>query len=106
MICSKRCSQFRRWEGSGGEEDHPDPILGEGREANADLGTCLLEKGMRGLQKDACPIARGGFSAAGTSMGQVLEHDERLAHDLVRLDALDVHDKSDAARVVLESGIV
>jgi hypothetical protein len=39
-------------------------------------------------------------------MGQVLKHDQRLAHDLVRLDAFDVHDEPDTARVVLESWIV
>jgi hypothetical protein len=89
-----------------GKKDHPDTILAEGRKGNAGLRTRLLEKGMRRLQQEAGAVTRVGLSATGAPMRQVLEHSECLAHDLVRPDALDIHNEADAARVVLESRIV
>jgi hypothetical protein len=39
-------------------------------------------------------------------MGEVLEHEETVFHDLVRLHALHLGDEADAAGVVLVAGIV
>ena len=55
---------------------------------------------------DAGAVPGVDLAAAGAAVQQVLEHGERLAHDGVRLSALDVDDEADAAGVVLVGGIV
>jgi hypothetical protein len=56
---------------------------------------------VRELNEDACAVAGFGVTARSASMGEVNEHLEALADDLVALFAPDVRDESYAAGIVL-----
>src|SRR5947209_6198852 len=51
-------------------------------------------------------VARVGLAAAGPAVLQVDEDLDRLAHQVVRPAAVQVHDEADAAGVVLEARVV
>src|SRR5437867_2134764 len=51
-------------------------------------------------------VARAGVAALSAAMKEVVEDLERLADDVVRLDALDIGDEADPATVLFKAGIV
>ncbi len=88
------------------EGDHADPVLAGVRQLHADVGARALEELVRHLEQDASPVARAGVAALGAAMKEVVEDLERLADDVVRLDALDIGDEADPATVLFKAGIV
>ena len=66
----------------------------------------FLEKLVRRLHEDARAVAGVGLAAARAAMVEVQQHLQRLLDNGVRLFALHVDDKADAAGVVLELRIV
>src|SRR3989449_9914239 len=88
------------------EGDHADPVLAGVRQLHADVCARALEELVRHLEQNARPVARAGVAALGAAMKEVVEDLERLADDVVRLDALDIGDEADPATVLFKAGIV
>ena len=88
------------------QEHEPGAVVAGGGEGDAEAAALAGEERVGHLDHDARAVARVRLAAAGAAVEQVLQHGERLAHDGVRLSALDVDDEADAAGVVLVSGIV
>ena len=63
-------------------------------------------EGVGHLHEDAGAVAGVGLGAGRAAVVQAAHRGERLVDDPVALAALHVDDEADAARVVLESGVV
>ena len=61
----------------------------------------LPEETVRHLHEDARAVTRVGVGAGGAAVFEVDQQVERVPHDGVRADALDMGDEADAAGVVL-----
>jgi hypothetical protein len=61
---------------------------------------------MRDLQQHTGAIAGIFFATASPAMIQVLQHRQRLLDDLMGLLPFDIDNESDAAGIVLKSGII
>ena len=61
---------------------------------------------MRNLQQHARAVTGARIASAGAAMGEVIEHLDALADNVVRARPLDVDDEAYAARVVLVLGRV
>ena len=61
---------------------------------------------MRRLHQNARAVAGVRLATARAAMPQIHQDGERLPHDVMRLPALEVDDKADAAGVVFEPRIV
>ena len=72
---------------------------------NSKLGGRPVER-VGHLHQDAGAVARVGLGAGRAAVVQAAHRGERLVDDGVTLPALHVDDEPDAARVVLESGVV
>src|SRR5215813_7239710 len=68
--------------------------------------TGVLKKGMRNLHQNTRTVAGILFATAGPPMIEVLQNGQRLIDDLVGFFTLNVDDKTDAASIMFESGIV
>jgi hypothetical protein len=73
------------------------------RQVELDYGTQEL---VRQLQEDAGTVTRGGLGTRGTSMLQVGQRCQSIAHDAVGTPALDVGHHGDTTGVALISGVV
>ena len=65
------------------------------------LAAFALEKRVRNLNQNARAIAGLRIAAAGAAMRQIDQNLNALQDDVVRLPALDIGDKADAASVML-----
>src|SRR6185312_4549188 len=65
----------------------------------------LGEELVRDLHKDARAVAHPRVGADRTAMLEIAEDTQAVFDDLVRLAALDVGDETDAAGILVESGI-
>ena len=84
----------------------PTPYSPARRQREAQLGALAREELVRNLNQDARAVARLRIAAAGAAMRQVDQDLNALQDDVVRLLALDVGDKADAAGVVLVARVV
>src|SRR5262249_5328116 len=88
------------------QEDHPDAVAARRREGRHPR--CLelaAEERVGDLDEDAGTVAGQRIASAGTPVGEIAHHRERLLDDLVRALALHVHDEPDAAGVAFGAGI-
>ena len=76
------------------------------RQDDALLGHLLAEKAVGNLHENARAVAHQRIGTDGTAMRQVLENEQAVAHDLVRLLALHMCDEADAAGVMFVARIV
>ena len=88
------------------EEDRSDAVRLGRRQRDPERCRRLAEELVRHLDEHAGPVSRVDLAPAGTPMKQVAHDFEGLADELVRSLTLDVHHKTDATRIVLESWIV
>jgi hypothetical protein len=58
------------------------------------------------LEEDSRPVAGAGVAPLRTAVRQIFENLKTFADDLMRLQALDVHDEADAARIFLVLRVV
>src|SRR6185369_11940624 len=82
-------------------EDVTHAVLADLRQGDALLGHFLTEEAVRDLHENARAITHKGVGADGTAVRQVLENEETVLDDLVRLLTLHMGDKADAAGIVL-----
>ena len=61
---------------------------------------------MRFLEEHAGPIARIGFGASGSSVGQVQNDLDALQDDVMGFSTFNIHDKPDPAGILFEPRIV
>ena len=104
--CSNFCSMARRNVGLRGRKMMPLPYWPAGGQHDAGLAADLLVEGVWHLDEHARAVAGVDLAAAGAPVVEVLQYLDRLLEDAVRLVPLDVDDEADAARVVLEAGVV
>src|SRR4029453_11220781 len=84
----------------GGEEE-AGTVVAFGRQEYVLLLADLAEEVVGHLDEDACAVAGIDLAAAGAAVLQVLEGDDAVADDLVRLLAVEADDEADAAGVML-----
>ena len=89
-----------------GEEDHPDAEVAGGRQVDALLARDAREEAVRHLDEDAGAVARLRIGAGRAAMVEALEDGQRLLDDGMGGDAIQVHDGSEAAGIVLELPVV
>lgn len=61
---------------------------------------------MRNLDEHACAVARICFTPSSAPVIEVLQNLDTLAENLMRLTPLHIHDKTHAAGIVFEPGII
>ena len=76
------------------------------RQLDADLGRLPGEEPVRHLNQDAGAVAGARVGADRAAVLEIEQDRERVLHELMRLLVLDVGDEADAARVLVERGIV
>ncbi len=103
MMSAKSCWIWVAVAGLARQKDQTDAVLAGRRQRG---GRDLAEEAVRHLEEDAGAVARVHLAAAGAAMLEVLEHRQRLVHDLVGGAPLHVDDEADAAGVVLVLRIV
>ena len=79
----------------------PTPYSPGAGSVKAQARAFALEKGVRNLDQNAGAVAGLRIAAAGAAVRQVDQDLNALQDDVVRLAALDIGDKADAAGVVL-----
>ena len=97
----RQCVVRGRW-----QEDHPDAHPCDVDVGPADLAEELAREGPREGQADPGAVAGLRVGRDRPAVRQRGERRERLGHDLRRAPAARVGHEADAARVVLESGVV
>ena len=70
------------------------------------IGADPAQKAVRQLDHDAGPVAGIGIAGQGPAVDQVEQYLQPLGDDLVRRPALQMTDESDAAGIVLVTGII
>ncbi len=90
----------------GRKEHHPNAVLTFFRKINTDACTGFFKKQVRDLNEDTSPVTRVGFTAAGSTVPEVIKNSERLLNDFVGFLALDVGHKTDAAGIVFKLRVV
>ena len=88
------------------EEDHADAVLACLRKRDVRLDASGAKEGVGDLEEDARAVAGFGVTAYGAAMLEVLEEQERAAHDVMRPRAPQMRDESHAAPVVLVGRVV
>ncbi|MCY1243459.1 hypothetical protein D9M72_564750 [compost metagenome] len=83
-----------------------DGVLARLRQGDALLGHLLAEEAVGNLHEDARAVAHQRVGTDGTAVRQVFEHEEAVAHDLVRLLTLQMRDEADAAGIVFVARII
>ncbi|OIQ78883.1 hypothetical protein GALL_394070 [mine drainage metagenome] len=83
------------------QEDHADAVLARRRQLDAGGGHFGAVVRVGDLQQDAGAVAHQLVGADRAAMVEVLQDQQPVAHDVVRLHALDMGDETDAAGVVL-----
>jgi hypothetical protein len=80
--------------------------MSRARQSNAERRAFAGEEGVGHLDQDARTVPGVDLAPAGPAVQEVLQHLQGLADDGVGLSPLHVDDEPDAARVVLESGVI
>jgi hypothetical protein len=90
----------------GRQKHHAHPILPRLRQVNVQSRAGVLQERMGELQEDARPITGIGFTATGTTVIQVLKNCQGLLHNGVRFSSLNIHNETNTACIVFESGVI
>ena len=88
------------------EEEHADAVLPLAAKSDSDLCRRLPEELMADLKQNAHAVAGFALGVLTGPVFQVLHDLQRIVKGLVTLAALDVHNRADAAVVMLVPGIV
>jgi hypothetical protein len=88
------------------QEDESAAIVLGRRQGNAQAAALATKELVRNLYQDAGAVAGVRLAAARPAVEKIDEDRERLPNDRVRATAFDVHDKADAARIVLVCRVV
>ena len=88
------------------QEDHPHAVLPRGRQGDVQLLAHPPQERVRRAHQDAGPVAAVLLAPARPPVVHVLQHLQRVTHDLMAGLALDVADEADAAGVLLEPRVV
>ncbi len=83
------------------KKNHAHAVLAGRGQRETQARRFALKKSVRNLDQDARAVAGLRIAAAGAAMRQIDQDLDALQDDIVRLAALDVRDKADAASVVL-----
>ncbi len=83
-----------------GQECHAYAISTGPGQLKAQLAALPLEKLMRNLEEDAGSVTGLGIASASSAMGQVEEHLDALAYDVMTFVAANIGDESDSAGIV------
>ena len=83
-----------------------DAVLADRRQLDALPSHLLAEEAVRYLHEHARPVAHQRIGSHRAAMGEVFQHGEAVADDLVRLDVLHLGDEADAAGIVFVARIV
>ena len=89
-----------------GEEEHTHAVFALVAKADVQLVGHLGEEAVADLQHDAHAVAGLALGVLAGAVLKALHDGQRVADGLVALAALDVHDGTDAAGVVLEPGVI
>jgi hypothetical protein len=89
-----------------GQEDHADAVFARRRQGHALLGHFFAVQRVRQLDQDAGAVAHELVGTDRPPVVQVFKNLQALLHDGVRLLALDVRHKADAAGIVLVGRVV
>ncbi len=89
-----------------GEEDHSDAIIAGVRKLKAEFACFMDEEVVRYLSEDACTITGFGVAATGPAVSEVIKNGEGLADCFMGFAPFDIHDKSNAAGVVFQVGVI
>ena len=89
-----------------GEEEHPNAVFALVAKADVQFVGHLGEEAVADLQHDAHAVAGLALGVLASAVLKALHDGQRVADGLVALAALDVHDGTDAAGVVLEPGVI
>ena len=87
-----------------GQKDHAHAVLTGWRQGHALRCHFFAVQRVGQLDQNAGAVAHQFVSANGTPMVQIFKNLERILDNVMRLDALDVGHKADAARVMLMVG--
>ena len=88
------------------QKDHADAVAARPGQVDFHFAAGLLQKRVGYLHQNARAVSGVRLGTARTAVLEVAQHLERLLDDGVRFFALDVDDKADAARIMLEARIV
>ena len=89
-----------------GQEYHPHPVMTRGGEVDAEPRALLAEQPVGDLNEDPGAISGERIGAYRAAMGNVAKEPHPLPDDVVARPVADIHDETDAARIVLMSGVV
>jgi len=89
-----------------GHEDHADTIVSRLRKADVQIRTDSSEEFVGNLHQDASPVTGVVLAARSATMRQIGQDFQGTDHDVVRLFTVDSDNKTDAAGIVLEPGII
>src|SRR5690606_18278284 len=87
-------------------EQIADAIIAWLRQVDALARHFLAEEAVWNLHKNASAVAHQRIGADSAAMGQVFQHLEAVFHDLMRLLALHMRNKANAARIMFVARIV
>ena len=89
-----------------GQKAHGHAVSARLGQLHSQLAALAHEKGVGNLDQDAGAVAGLRVAARGAAMGEVDQHLEALADNLVALFAADVGDKPHAAGIVLIARVI
>jgi hypothetical protein len=89
-----------------GHEQRADPVLAGRGQCKAEFGRLLDKKLVRNLNEDARAVAGARIGAHGTAVLEIDQDGQSILDDLMGLRAFDVGDEADAARILVERGVV
>ena len=89
-----------------GEEEHTNAVFALVAKADVQLVGHLGKEAVADLQHDAHAVAGLALGVLAGAVLKALHDGQRIADGLVALAALDVHDRTDAAVVMLKLGAV
>ena len=88
------------------QEHHSHAVTARGGKIDAKRCALVAEQPVGDLNEDPGAVTGQGIGPDRAPMGDVAKKPHPLAHDVVARPVADVHDESDAARIVLVRGVV
>ena len=88
------------------KKHHPHAVFSRRRQVDPKPVALAGQEGVRCLEENAGPVARGRFAAARAAVLQVEQDLNGLVDQFMRLAILEVHDETDAARIVFVRRII
>ncbi len=88
------------------QKAHRNAVFARSGQAEPEMRGFFREKFVRNLNQNARAVACLGVATAGAPMLEIYQDFQTFAHDFARGFTFDVHDETDAAGIMLMSGIV